>query len=242
MTTFGIYAIIVSNDTLSEVRSTKKNFTLTETFLFSGIPTEVAESLIRTISPEVVEFEKGEEIYSPSQYEKKMGFVLSGECSVLQKHAATNISLKPILPGDTFGILTIFLGEKDFPTHITARKRSKILFISSDGIHRLIDKSPAVALNIITFLSERIAFLNKKIDTYSSGSVEEKLASYILAICRETGKSELPFNKALVAQSLGVGRASLYRALNSMCENGIITFNRQKTIIVDIKKLERLKK
>lgn len=220
----------------------KNNFKLTETFLFRGMTANDAEALIQRVTPEVVEFEKGEEIYSPAQYEKKMGFVLSGECSVLQRHASADVSLKPILPSDTFGILTIFLDEQDYPTYIKAKKKTQILFLSAADIHRLIELSPTVALNIITFLSERVAFLNKKIDTYSSGSVEEKLASYLISRCRDLGKTEFPFNKAEVAQSLGVGRASLYRALNSMCSDGIVAISTQKTIIVDIKKLERLKK
>ncbi len=218
------------------------NFTLAKTFLFNGIPIEVAEALIESITPQIITFEKGEEIYSPNQYEKKMGFVLSGECSVLQKHTGGDVSLKPVLPGDTFGILTIFLHEQDYPTYIRAKRRSTILFLSANDIHQLIEKNSSIALNIITFMSERITFLNKRIATYSSSSVEEKLTSYILALCKETGKTELPFNKAEAAHAIGVGRASLYRALHSMCESGIVTLNDQKNIIIDIKKLERFKK
>lgn len=235
--------IIVSNDTLLEGEELKDvHAFLMNTFLFRGISTTEAERLIQIVDVEVSEFERGATIYSPSRFEKKIGFVISGECSVVQKHASSRVSLKPILPGDTFGILTVFSDADEYPTYIIAKRHSKVLFLTDKNVQKLVELSPTISLNIITFMSERISFLNKRIDTYSSTTVEQKLASYILTLSKGGELTRLSLNKAEAAQAISAGRASLYRALHALCDAGAIALEEKNLIILNAEKLERITK
>ena len=130
----------------------------------------------------------------------------------------------------------------DFPTVIYATRRTEVVFITREELLTLIDAIPAIALNIIKFQNDRIAFLIKKIETFSAGSVEEKLACYILDEYKKHGDCEISLNRMKTADKLGVGRASLYRALDSLVESGIIKLETKKIFIVDPAGLERITK
>lgn len=194
------------------------------------------------LSKEKVVFERGEIIYSPRSYQRKIGFVVSGECEVCrEKHDGGRVKLNTLSQGQSFGISTVFSSE-DFPTLIYATRRVEIVFITQGELEKLIDAIPAVALNIIKFQSDRITFLNKKIETFSAGSVEDKLACFILDEYRKFGERDLTLNRMKTADKLGVGRASLYRALDSLAEAGIIKLETKKIHIIDPISLERMRK
>lgn len=168
--------------------------------------------------------------------------MISGECEVCRiKHDGGRVKLNTLSRGQSFGISTIF-SEEDFPTVIYAIRRAEVVFITRDELLTLIDAIPAIALNIIKFQNDRIAFLNKKIETFSAGSVEEKLACYIFSEYKKCGEHELPLNRMKTAEKLGVGRASLYRALDSLVESGIIKLETKKIYIIDPIGLERMTK
>ena len=212
------------------------------TFLFSGF-SDVEYNLAKQyFLGEARTFERGEVIYSPSVYERKIGFVVSGECEVRRsRQDGSRVTLNTISRGGSFGISAVF-SDEDFPTVIYAKKRSSVVFITRDELLDLMGRFPAVSLNIIRFQNDRIAFLNKKIETFSAGSVEERVACYILGEYKKLGTVELPLNRMKTADALGVGRASLYRALDSLADSGIISLDTKKIVITDLEGLERISK
>ena len=210
--------------------------------MFACLDDDCYERASSLFSARTLSFEKGEVICSPTSFEREIGFVISGECEVCRiKHDGGRVKLNTLSRGQSFGISTIF-SEEDFPTVIYAIRRAEVVFITRDELMALIDAIPAIALNIIKFQNDRIAFLNKKIETFSAGSVEEKLACYIFSEYKRCGESELPLNRMKTADKLGVGRASLYRALDSLVESGIIKLETKKIYIIDPIGLERMTK
>ena len=218
------------------------NTVLKDTFLFRELDDVSYNEALKLLDGEIRTFGRGEIIYSPTSYERKIGFVISGECEVARiKHDGGRVKLNTLTRGNPFGISAVF-SDEDFPTVIYAKRASEIVFITKDELLALIDRFPNVALAIIRFQNDRIAFLNKKIETFSAGTVEEKLACYLLGEHRKRGSAEFAFNKMLTADILGVGRASLYRALDSLTEDAIISFENKKILIKDPEGLERIAK
>ena len=157
---FGRWFVINGN-----VNSIEKYFS--ELFIFSGLEKEKLELIEKTVSWEIAEFSVGEKIYTPVEFEEKVGFIISGECSVEKmKPDGTTIPLNKLKKGDSFGILAVFSKSERFPTLVKSIKRSKILFFSKETVLSLVKTYPEVALAVITFMSDRIEFLNKKIATF----------------------------------------------------------------------------
>ena len=220
-----------------------KSSELSHLFLFRNISPEKLDELTKEINFDVKHFKKDELIYQPDNYQSSLGFILSGACRVYKKrHDGTPVPLNTLNKGDSFGAITLFSNEEDYPTHIYATRQSDILFISRTDAVKLITENPQISVNFIEFLTSRIVFLNRKISTFSSGSTEQKLANYLLTRQREIGKCEFAFNKKLTSEALGIGRASLYRALLSLESENLITTDNKKIYITDLSGLERITK
>ena len=83
-------------------------------------------------------------------------------------------------------------------------------------------KYPQVSINYIEFLTEKVRFLNKKLSIISCNDADDTLYKYLCGICDSNGIASLPFSMTLLAKSLGLGRATLYRCLDSLEKDGII--------------------
>lgn len=223
------------------MRTEIKDF-ISDCFLFHSLNDQEAGAAIDTLDFDVTDFKRGDVIFSPSEFKSKIGFVLEGECEVSQAHAGAYVRLRSLRHGDTFGIIAIFSAASEYPTLITAARASRIVFIDKENVVSLVKSYPQIALNVIAFLAERVGFLNSKISTFSAGSAEAKLASYVLQLYRQISSSEIDFNKAKSAQAIGVGRASLYRAITALKDSGLIEFDNKKIYIKDPKGLERIAK
>ncbi len=117
-----------------------------------------------------------------------------------------------------------------------------MLFIDGSDLILLINRSGTVAMNVIGFLAERVAFLNRKINTVTKTGVEKKLASYLLSKAHTVDRNEFEFNFKKCAESISAGRASVYRALNSLKSRGYIEAENRIIKILDIKSMEDLLK
>ena len=106
----------------------------------------------------------------------------------------------------------------------------------------MIESNHKISLNIIKFLSNRISFLNEKISTFSSDNVEQKFANYILSCLKNIDGLSFEINLKKTAESINSGRASLYRAIDSLSKKSIIKIENKTIFIIDPQGLERIAK
>ena len=167
---------------------------LSKVFLFKNLSEESLREILSKTNTQIKKYSRKEEIYSPSSYESNLCFIINGECSVERiKCDGGSLPLNTLRPCQSFGIMTILSPDGEFPTRVIAKKETEILLISKDDTLRLINSYPAVAMNVIRFLSQKISFLNEKVATFSSPTVEEKLSNYILSEYKKSGKREICF-------------------------------------------------
>ena len=212
---------------------------LSKTFLFSGIKEQNLAHILEQIQLVEKEYAKGDIIISPDENYSKILFIKSGRCVVYKRRPdSASVPLNTLECGNSFGILAV-LSIEDFPTHVVAAKKTKLLEISKEGFQYLIGKYPTVARNVIDFLSRKVYFLNQKIATFTADSVEQKLALYLLSQSRQHG-AEFDFNHKKTAETINVGRASVYRALEALEKGGLIRYEDKKVYIIDQIGLERI--
>lgn len=225
-------------------RNTMNNYSsfLENTFLFKGIGKHDIDNLISEIKTEEKSYLRGEVIFSPEDYERKLGFVLLGECTVGRQSGGSFVPLNTLHRGESFGILSVFSVRDEFPTVIKAKNACSILFFSADDTRLLAEKNSCLSMNVIEFLVKKINFLNDKIASFSGGSVEKKLAAYILEQKKKYSSLSFDFNKKKSAEELNCGRASLYRAIATLEDNGCISISDKKINIIDLEGLERILK
>ena len=235
------YGIIVTNVTLGGEFLENHTKFLKNTFLFRKLLSDDARVLIENLHYKTKVFQKDEIVYSGKTNEKLLGFVVSGGCAVYKyREAGGNLLLNMLKPQDSFGVLSVFSDIGEYPTVIVATKRTEILFIESEECKALVSKSPSVALAVINFLSDRVSFLNMKISLISGKTISEKLALYLLPEAYKSEKREIIFNINRIASILSVSRQTVYRGIEALQDDGILTYENKKITITDLEGLERL--
>lgn len=199
---------------------------LRDTFLFRGMGEAEVASMVDETGYETRSYRKGEVIYSPESFRRELGVILRGSLTVTKGSFTVN----ELGPGDLFGAAALYTDEERYVSTLTARKSSRVLFLSQEGVDRLIGRSALVRENYLRYLAQRIRFLSAKVDALTSGSGERKLSNFLLKNAGDTGVITVRSLTEL-ASSLHIARASLYRQLDRLLEAGIISKS-GKTITV----------
>lgn len=214
---FGIREVFMKKNDLAQTFVRLKN-----NFLFCGCDSALFDEHINEGTCDVVHYTASEPIYEPKHYKKSIGVVLSGKIYVHSSDDSRQVLLRTIEEGELFGVAALFAEDVDFATNISAKTECDILFIGDETIYALIEKDGCVRKNYITFLSEKIRFLNRKITYFTAGSTERKLALYLSSLKRNGSSVRLSLPMSALADMLDVGRASLYRAFEKLSEDGFI--------------------
>ena len=215
---------------------------LRSTFLFKDTSDQLVLDILNNSPPIQREFKRGDIIYPFPTNEKMIGFVCDGRCEIRRTRSdGSRIVLNILNSGDSFGILSIY-SKEDFPTQIFASKKSTVIFFTEDQIRSFVNNYSQISTNLIYFLANRIDFLNKKIETFSGCRVENRLSAFLLCESEKNKSNEFTFNCLKTAEEINAGRASVYRALASLQDDGLINLIDKKIIILDPKGLERIAK
>lgn len=213
---------------------------LRQTSIFYAVPEVTIEKIVASADCCVKRYEKGRLVYGKTDFSRSLGIVLSGNLRVTKGNAGGHAMIMSTLgPGSIFGAAALFNDETEYATDITALCESEIIFFSQRLVGRMMRFEPQIADNYVKYLSERILFLNRKIYLLSSGTAEQRLASFLLDNVPEGSMSELPMPLNMLSLALNVSRASLYRAFDSLTQDGVIEKEGKK---VCINNAERLKK
>lgn len=182
----------------------------------------------------ICEFSAGDEIISHDLKNVPVGFVLEGTATITSADGGKKVLLKTIGGGAVFGISTLYAAESPFPTNIKAKSACRILFIESRAIRELIENDKGAMIGFISFLSDRVVYLNKKINAFTAGCAERRL-SLFLAENETDGVYSSSVSISSLADMLDIGRASLYRAFDKLEAEGFIE-KHEKIIVIKNKK------
>lgn len=206
---------------------------LAKTFLFQDTRPEVLDFALSSPLCRRESAAKGAEIYTPSQFQRCLGVVLDGRIQVTKGALIMSV----LGPGDLFGAAALFHQGEVYATTLTAQRGCSLLLLPQALVEQLMARFPQVGRNYVSYLSGRIRFLSGKIETFTAGSVERKLAQYLLAHAQE-GWAEC--SAAGLARRLGVGRASLYRAFDALTQMGLIRREGKRIQVLDVSGLSQV--
>lgn len=176
----------------------------------------------------LLSFADGEVILSPDSHEKKVGILLDGKAVVNTPDPSKKMLLRFLGVGEPFGFANLF-SNAPFVSVIRAHGHCRVFLMEERTIRLLLENDSAFLYQYLGFLSGRIRYLNMKIGYLTAGSAERRLALYLYSI----GKREfrLPISISALSDLLDVGRASLYRAFDRLCEDGYLQKNGRNFIL-----------
>lgn len=206
---------------------------LKSTDLFCGVDSGVLSGMLLDSRAEVAGFAGGQVIYSRNQYRRSLGLLLKGKAEVRKTSGGHTVILNRLTAPRLFGAAVLYQDEEEYVAEIVALEPCTILFLTQDLFTETMRRDFTLTENYLAFLSQRIRFLNRKIDGFTRGSAESKLAWYLLDIsCGETSVC-FPVSLKHLAEVLNLGRASLYRALDALADSDLIERDGKQIRIVD---------
>lgn len=206
-------------------------------FLFSQFTDAEFNNFLNGGECYIRDFSKGENIFIGGNGEKSLGVLLSGKATAL---CSDKGSLKVFSSGDAFGVADVFNNTSGAPYSIMkATSNCRVFFVTKNGVEKLIRANPETAIKYISFLSDRVAFLNRRISTFTSKEAISRMAKYLLDNCDENFICK-NINFSALAKNLDIGRASLYRVKNELIKLKAISAENKDIIITDRNALKNI--
>lgn len=180
--------------------------------MFDGLTNDELSAVYNLLG-ESETINKGNQLYKNGM----LGIIIQGVATIKRHNDTGNaITIRAISEGELFGAASVFGSWKDGMSSIIADTACKVLYITEEKFCEILKNHPQISLNYITYLSDRIRFLNRKLDAFTAKSTEERLYEYLLSQADNNDTVNLKFGIAELARRLKVGRTSIYRDIESL--------------------------
>ena len=218
---------------------------LKKSLLFSGLDEEylaevAAISVKRT-------FSKGETLFSEG--ETATGFYLLASGSIKLCKVSPDGKEKVLHfahPSETFAEAAFF-GDGKYPAEARALESGAALFFPRQAFMGLLERNPRFSLNLIISLSLLLRRFARQIEELSFAEVPARLAAYLMesAAKKSTafqGKTylDLDIKKGELASRLGTASETLSRTFKKLKEEGVLSVEGKRVIILDMARLQKL--
>lgn len=131
--------------------------------------------------------------------------------------------LRTMQSGAIFGVHSIFNSEIPPQSTIIAERPCRIVLIPATLWEKILTSHAPTMASYVVFLTQRIGFLNSKIQYLTAGSAERRLSLYLASqIPEDNSPTRLDITAVSLADLLDLGRASLYRALDKLTADGFL--------------------
>ena len=175
-----------------------------------------------------VSYAKNDIVFSNKNYSPVLCIIIKGEARVSKGETV----ISHLKDGEIFGAAFLYNQSYEFENTVTALTPLKIVIIEQSGIDTLIQNDSSIPFNYISYLSERIGFLNSKIEGYTKPNAEEKLMLYLKKNSDiNNGKCEISVSMTELSHVLQISRASLYRVIENLENQGKICRDGKKIYV-----------
>lgn len=153
-----------------------------------------------------------------------LGILLKGRVGVGTLREGSALVLNQHEKGAVFGFSSLFEKEKQpFCSDLRAKCNSEVLWIGEELLLELMTADLRIAQNIISYQASKIRFLNRKIGALTLPCAEERLYLHLQSIQKSPcGMPLKSVNMTQLAKRLNISRASIYRVLDKLIEEGKI--------------------
>ncbi len=128
--------------------------------------------------------------------------------------------------GNTFGEAVMFV-EQAFPASAQVTEESRLIFIESATVLRLVRSEPEFAMSLLAGLSRRLHGLVRDVESYCQHNSVQRVIGYLLreldAMGAGEGAIELPSAKYLIASRLNLTPETFSRVLSQLTHAGLIS-------------------
>ena len=200
--------------------------------VFKGIDNNNIETMLKCFGAVKKEFKRDYTITSNLLNTELVGIIVDGTANILKYDLNGNRTIMEKLEKNSvFGKVFSYT---DGSMQVVATSKCTVLFIEySCIINRCKKNCPHHAIltdNVLNLLSEKIIFLNDRLEVLSKRSTRDKLLTYFNLLSKKKQRKvvTLPFTYTELADYLSIDRSAMMREIKNMKDEGFISTNGRK--------------
>jgi CRP/FNR family transcriptional regulator len=212
---------------------------LARTPMFRELSRRDLEQLAQVAVPRT--YGRGQVVFRQGDLGDTCYVVRSGSVRVTHDHTdGRTITLAELRPGDMFGELAMFDSESRSAT-VQALEETTALALLSGDMRRMLLAHPHIAVNMLSWLADRLRAANERIARQSFQTVASRVAGALLAQVQARHENDadgspprdvvVRATQSEIAQLAGASRESASRFLARLERDGVVTTGRGKVLV-----------
>jgi CRP-like cAMP-binding protein len=203
--------------------------------LFRGVSHDRIADVVGATKFHFLKFEEGNVVVSAGEPCTHIQFIISGSVRMTitssdRRFAVSQTLVAPdvIAPDFLFGRAVVY------PSTVIALEPTSILQIAKNDYLKILNSDPIFIYNILNMLSTNAQKSVSGVLALTSGSIEERLAFWIVALTQPNGKDiTLTSRQRNLYTMYGIPRQSFLAALDGLKQRGMIDYNLNEIKIMD---------
>jgi len=208
--------------------------------LFRGLTPQMSRALVGKSLPR--SYDKGAILFHQGEPASAFFIILDGWVKIYRTTAdGLEVVLHVFKRGESFAEVAMFLGGR-YPASAETVAPSRLLKIDGELFRARINERPQLAMSMLASASYQLKMLVEQIEQIKVRSAPQRIADFLIRITpTQEGAAvvELPFEKGLLANRLGMKPESFSRALGRLRAYGVAV-EREVIRIDDVGRLRRL--
>jgi CRP-like cAMP-binding protein len=198
--------------------------------IFGALSDEALESLAAAMTE--CAFDSGQEIFAQSDEGSAVFAVLAGQVRLVVGGADGREHVLRIAgPGDFFGEIAVLDGQKRTADAVAATK-CRLLVLERRRLLALMAQCPALALNLISVLCERLRSTSAQVEGLLFHSLSRRLADVLLDLCAARGGTTIDITQTELGQLTGVTRESINKKLRAWQAAGFVALQPGRIVVL----------
>jgi CRP/FNR family transcriptional regulator, nitrogen oxide reductase regulator len=210
--------------------------------LFRGLAPEVLDEILQ--DSRSTRYRKNAAVFEQDQAAHSFFVLLHGHLRVIKTTPdGQQVGVRYIVPGEVFGV-AVALGLDAYPATAVAVADSVALAWPNAAWPRLVTKHPALALNTLQAVGNRLQDAHTRLLEMSTEQVERRVAHALLRLAKQAGRKvedgvaiNFPISRQDIAEMTGTTLHTVSRILSGWEQQGLIEGGRQRVVIRDAHKL-----
>lgn len=192
--------------------------------LFRGVDKHTLESMLDG-KCRVRDFSRGETVAIQDQTYKSLLIVEKGTLRAeMTNREGVKAVIEDISVPKAVAPSFLFASKNRLPVTLTALTESAVVYIPKNVLFWLMKKDVRILENVLNSISDRCLFLSERVRLLQFGTIKSKLKSYFMEQKHITGSGTftIPHTQQELADTFGVTRPALARAIKQMEQAGTI--------------------
>jgi len=218
---------------------------LREVDLFAGLSPAELKEISRTLPMQTCQV--GGLVSSPDDDDERLYVIKRGRVRLYRLTPdGKQLTLEILDKGRIVGRMA-WLGQQLTDAYAEAIEEALICSFTPRELQRLIDRFPSVGVNIIRYLSGRLAASEREREVMAFRSVEQRLAARLVELSERFGQPtedgvaiDVRLTQQELADMIGTSRETLATTVASLRERRVLDMHNQRVVILDLPRVREL--